>query len=112
MNYLAQGDVIGRITPPTSVITNTSGVGNFISTLFRLIIVVAGLWALLQFILGGLGYITAGGDAKKVQDSLHKITYSIIGLVIIAASFIIIAILSQILFGNPLFILSPSIQTL
>jgi hypothetical protein len=106
------GDAIGTITPPTSAITSTAQVGPFISVGIRGIIVVGGLFAFVQFLLGGLGYITAGGDTKKTQDAMHRITYSIIGLVIIAASFIIIAILSVLLFGSWNFILYPALETL
>ncbi len=110
--YAQAADVIGEIKPPASVISQPSDVGRLISVLIQGVVVIAGLFSLLQFILGGLGYITAGGDSKKIQESLHKITYSIIGLVIIAASFIIMAIISQLLFGSATYLLSPQLQTL
>ncbi len=107
-----QNDIIGSVDVPTSVITNTSQVGPFLSVVVRLLIVISGIWALLQFLLAGLGYITAGGDAKKVQEAYQKITYSVIGLVVIGVSFIVVTIVGRLLFGSGFNILSPTLQTL
>jgi hypothetical protein len=108
----AANPITGNITPPGTIITNLNQVGNFLSVLVGIIVIVAGLWAFLEFILGGLGYITAGGDSKKAQDAFSRIRLAIIGLIAIAAAFIISGILGQVFFGNPMFILNPQIQTL
>lgn len=110
--YAATNPIIGSVTMPTSTITSVSQVGPFLSVVVRLLVVIAGIWALVQFLLGGLGYITAGGDSKKTQEAYQKITYSIIGLVVIAVSFIIVTILSKLLFGAGFDILNPTLQTL
>lgn len=110
--FAATNPILGNVTVPSSVITSPSQVGPFFSMVIRLIIVVAGIWALLQFILAGFGYVTAGGDSKKAQESFQKITYSIIGLIVIAVSFILVTILSRLLFGGSFDILNPTLQTL
>ena len=108
----AADDVVGTLTAPTSAVTALSDVGpKFFTPIVYLIVVISGIWAFLQFLLGGLGYITASGDPKKIQEAQNKLIHSLIGLAIIAGSFIITAAVSQIFFGSWDFILNPSIQT-
>ena len=105
-------DAIGKLTPPSSVVTELSDIGpKSFTPIVYLIIIMAGIWAFLQIILGGMGYITAGGEPKKVQEAQSKLVHSLIGLGIIAASFFITALISQIFFDRWDFILNPSIQT-
>lgn len=106
-------DAVGKLTLPagTKIITDPSKLGsNLFTPIVYVIIVVAGLWAFLQFLLGGMGYITASGDPKKVQESQNKIIHSIIGLAIMAASFVLAALVGQIFFDDPMFILNPSLK--
>ena len=77
------------------------GPGMFIANIIKLIIVIAGLYTVFNFIFAGLTYLSAGGDSKKVAQAGAQIWQSIIGLVIVVAAFVIGAIVSNILFGNP-----------
>ena len=104
-------DIIGTITPPASIPSSAGDTTSFLSTLITFIIVLAGIFSLWQFIIAGLNYITAGGDKAKVEIAQAKINHALIGLVIIAISFILSAIAGQILFGDANFILSPKIQS-
>ena len=104
-------DVVGQITAPGTVVDDPSLVGKFISTIIVFITVVAGLYAFIQLILGGFGYITSAGDKGKVQESTQRMLYAIIGLVTIGASFIISSIVGKLVFGPGFNILSPSLQT-
>ena len=61
-----------------------------IATLWQTIIVVGGLAFLLYFLWGGLNWIMAGGDKGKLEESKSKITQGLIGLAILAASFVIV----------------------
>lgn len=108
----AADDVIGTINTPAGVPSSPSQTTTVISALIRFIVIVAGIFALWQFIQGGLQYVTSGGDKGKLTEAQNKITMSILGLVIIAASFIIIAIVSQILFGSFTAILAPKLQSI
>ena len=83
----------------------------FISTIIRFLVIIAGLFTLWQFITGGLGMITAGGDKGKLTEAQQKITMAITGLIVVTASFLIVAILSRLLFGSYTYILVPQLQT-
>lgn len=61
-----------------------------IATLWQTIILVGGLAFLLYFLLGGLNWITAGGDKGKIEEARGKITQGLVGLAILAASYVII----------------------
>jgi len=101
-------DFVGTIVAPPGIPSDVGNTGSFISALIRFFVVVAGLFTLVQFLIGGFTYITSSGDKAKVTEATNKITNSIIGLVVIAASFVIIAIISKLLFGSFTKILIPS----
>lgn len=107
----AANDFVGTVNLPVGIPKQTAQIGGFISVIIRFIIIVAGIFTLWQFLTGGLGMITGGGDKSKVAEAQNKITMAITGLVIIAASFLIIGIISQILFGSFTAILSPELQS-
>ena len=101
------------IKPPDFISTNPLGNNNSMLTLLnnilRLLIVVGGIYALLNFVLAGFQFIGAGGDPKKIEAAWGKIWQSIVGLLIIVASFALAALLSKILFGDYKTILNPTI---
>jgi hypothetical protein len=98
---------LGPITNPFDVLapgkyTDTSGGGLIIilSNLSKLFIVVAGLYTLMNFILAGFGFMGAGGDPKTMQHAQEKIYRSIMGLVVIAGSYLLAGIVGFVLFGG------------
>jgi len=107
----AKNDIIGTIALPSGIPSDISKTGDFITVIIRFIIIIGGLFTLWQFLSGGLTFITSGGDKTKVQEAGNKITMSLIGLVIMAASFIIIAIISKLLFGDFTAILIPKFKS-
>jgi len=106
-------DFIGNIGSnlPTGIPSDISVTTSFISAIVRFLVIIAGLFTLWQFLTGGFGMITAGGDKGKVAEAQNKLTTSLTGLVVIASSFLIIGIISQLLFGDYKFILAPSLQS-
>ena len=61
-----------------------------IATLWQTIIIVGGLAFLLYFLMGGVTWITAGGDKGKIEEARNKITQGLVGLTVLAASYVII----------------------
>lgn len=80
-----------------------------ISNIVRLITIGAGLFALINFVLAGVNYISAGGDEQKINQSWQMILNSIIGLLIIAMAFILTGIISYVLYKDTSVILKPTI---
>ena len=94
----------GTVQPPPGVDQfaggQAEGVPILVNILLRTLIVIAGVYAILQLILAGYGYISAGGDTKRIQESTAKIWQSILGLVVAAGAFVIAAVIGKILFGD------------
>jgi hypothetical protein len=59
---------------------------SIIVTLWHTLITLGGLAVLLFIIMGGFGWITAGGDEKKIEESRNRITQAIIGMFILFAT--------------------------
>ena len=58
-------------------------------------IAIAGIASAIFLVYGGIQYITSTGDPGKVQKAKQMITYSLIGLAIVALSFSITAFVSS-----------------
>lgn len=52
----------------------------------RLIAAIAGVAAVIMILIGGIMYITSGGDAGKVSSAKNTIIYAAVGLVVIATA--------------------------
>lgn len=105
-------EIIGKVTPPPGVAKYgpyNVGLIQFLNNILRLLIVIAGLYVLLNLILAGFSFISAGGDPKNVEKAWAKIWQSLVGLLIIAGSFVLAAIFGWLLFGDATAILRPKI---
>ncbi len=109
----AQGVLDASIkTPPGSTIIppNTS-IGSIVSFLVAFIIVIAFLAALFYIVLGAFQWITSGGDKGKVDSARNHIIAAILGLIIIALSFVIInVVLAALGLGNLTDLRIPTLQ--
>lgn len=63
-------------------------IGTFISGVLNLLVIIAGLIALVFLIIGGIRYITSGGDSSKTEAARKQIIAALIGLVIVLVSFL------------------------
>jgi hypothetical protein len=108
----ADDNIIGDIPLPGPLAKYGSyneGLVNFLNNLIQFLIVIAGLYAFVNLILAGYGFMSAGGDPKNVEKAWAKIWQSLVGLLIIAGSFVLAAIFGWLLFGDASAILSPKI---
>ena len=76
--------------------------GPLLSNALGLLFFLAGLLAFLFIVIGGIQWITAGGDAKAAQAARDRITAAVVGLLVVVAAFAITVILGQV-FGINLF---------
>ncbi len=67
-----------------------SNIGNLISALLNLVMVIAAILVFLYLIWGGIEWITSGGDKSKTEGARNKITAAVIGLIVLAASYAIL----------------------
>lgn len=62
------------------------------------VLYIVGIIAVIMLIIGGIRYVTSGGDAKKVTDAKNTVLYAIIGLII---SFLAFAIVNFVITALP-----------
>lgn len=68
----------------------TSSYEALIRLFFGILIVASIVLFVVFFIWGGIGWIMSGGDKQKLQSSKQKLTFSIIGLIVVFTAVIII----------------------
>ena len=71
--------------------------GLMINSILSIVMVVALLLVLLYLILGGIEWITSGGDKGKTESARNKITSAIIGIIILAASYALVTLVAWVL---------------
>jgi len=72
-----------------------SMLGTLISGLVGLLLTAATIWAFIQLLIGGLNWISSGGDKGALETAREKIINAIIGLFIIFAAWGIFLLLLQ-----------------
>lgn len=65
-------------------------VNSIITTVINIFSLVVGVVSVIMIIIGGLKYITSGGDSNNVSGAKNTILYAIVGLVIVALAQIIV----------------------
>lgn len=92
---LAQAN-LGTIQPPPGIPGTSANPTGFVADLIKkglsLLIIVSFVAAFVWLILGGLKFITSGGDPKAVEGARSQITWGIIGLVVILCAYAIIRV--------------------
>lgn len=115
INLIAQNP-FGQITPPSALAKYgdkpESAIGTLIQYAIWLLIIGAGIYALINIILAGYSFMSAGDDSKKVAGAWAQIYQTMLGLAVAAGSFVLAALFGQLIFGDPTFILNPKIPTL
>lgn len=61
-----------------------------LTTVINWISVIVGVIAVIMIIVGGLRYITSGGESGKVSSAKTTIIYALIGLVVVALAQLIV----------------------
>lgn len=72
-------------------------VGQLISAVVGTLLIIAALLAFFYLILGGIQWITAGGDKTGMEAARNKITHAIVGLIIVGAAWAIMLLVQNFL---------------
>ena len=89
-NFNASG--IGDAATECPVDTGEAGqtVDGIIKLVINVFSLIVGVVSVIMIIIGGLKYITSGGESGKISGAKNTILYAIIGLVIVALSQLIV----------------------
>lgn len=71
--------------------------GLFLSNIITLFLIAAAIITFFLLIIGGIQWMTAGGDKAATESARGRITAAIIGLVLVFAVFAIMKLLSYLL---------------
>jgi len=77
------------------------GLTIFINNILKLLIVGAGIYAVINLVLAGYAFMSAGDDPKKVAGAWAKIWQTLLGLAFAAGAFVLAAIFGQLIFKDP-----------
>lgn len=73
-----------------------SDLGVLIGNVVAVILFLAGLLAFIFLLIGGLQWITSGGDKAAASAARDRITASLVGLIIVVAAFAIVLVLENV----------------
>lgn len=109
-------DFFGQtFSPPPGISDYTAGSGEvnnlifFLSNILRLVIYAAGLFALINLLVSGIQYLGSSGNPEMIKQASTRIWMSLLGLVIIAGSLILAAIIGLVFFNDASLIIKPII---
>lgn len=93
------GDEIGGVGTYQTAVSGSvqTNLGSLLSNLITTISVVGSLAFVIYFTIGGLKWITAGGDKAKVSEAQTQMTQAAIGLIAMVSSYFIIGIVGAVL---------------
>jgi len=96
---MAAADIIETdIKAPTGFATD---IGTLFNSVLNIVMLIAALLVFGFLIMGGIEWITSGGDKGKAESARNKLTSAVIGLIIVAASYAIFTLLLRFLgFGG------------
>jgi len=68
-----------------------ASIGTVVKTIVNILSLIVGAVSVIVIIIGGLRYITSGGDAQKTAGAKNTILYAVVGLVVVIFAQIIVA---------------------
>jgi hypothetical protein len=103
-NVLAAGTSLGKIEgeglgPFAKTVSGGAGalknITTGISGVIGFLTVCAAIWFFIQFLIGGLAWISSAGDKTKLNEARDRLTNAFIGLLVVVAGWAILAIAGQ-----------------
>jgi hypothetical protein len=87
LSFAAESKPVELINPLGAGMTDPRVI---IANIIKAVLSIIGSVTLLMFIYGGILWITSMGDAKKVQQGRDILTWCVLGLAVIAGSYVLV----------------------
>lgn len=71
-----------------------SGIGGLLQMIINFLLLIAGALAFISIMVGGIQYITAGGDSAKAEKAKKSILFSAIAIFLVTFSLVIINVIN------------------
>jgi hypothetical protein len=85
---------VGSASYGATDVPTIQGVECLVANVLASAITLIGIVAFVMFIIGGFQYLTAGANAKGMEQGKNSITFAIIGIVIALASIMLLNVIS------------------
>lgn len=84
----AKAEVCSGISGQTGGSCDQSGadINNIVKVILQILSWIAGIAAVIMIVIGGLRYITSGGDSSSIASAKGTLIYALVGVVIVALS--------------------------
>jgi hypothetical protein len=80
---------------PTTITDPGGRVDSIIKLVINIFSLIVGVVSVIMIIIGGLKYITSGGDSGNITGAKNTILYAIIGLVVVALAQVVVKFVLQ-----------------
>ncbi len=87
----------GQSIPRVGNFSDFTSLSNFISGLLNIIFSVAAFLTFIWLVWAAFQYITAGGDKQKLSQARDRVTWAIVGLLLISLAFLVAQFAQQII---------------
>jgi hypothetical protein len=85
--------------PATTELSNVK-IKTILTSLLTWLLGIVGVIALIGFVVSGIQYIVASGNDKMIESAKKNMTYSLIGITVVLASYVIIQALDALIKGG------------
>lgn len=100
---------VQRYNPSGQSTSESIGIVVFASRVLRIFTIIAGIWFMFNMLIAGYMFITSSGDTGIFGKFKETLYFSLIGLVIISAAYLIAALVGAVFFGDAGFIIRPTL---
>ncbi len=97
MNMVFAADPTITISQDKAKFFKITNLGELISAATGALLIIAALLAFFYLILGGIQWITSGGDKAGMEAARNKITHAVVGLIIVGAAWAIMILVQNFL---------------
>jgi len=77
-----------------------NSLGDILSLALQYVFPIAGFLLFILIVVGGFQWLTSTGDPKKIEGARNRITYAVVGFILLVASYWLVKIANMILSPN------------
>lgn len=99
LNWINEGCATPVVPPGSSQSVTVATIQGFecvVKIILRLAVQAAGIALFIMLLVGGFKYLTAGANPKNKELAKNTLTYAIVGLVVLVASWLILLLIKEI----------------
>lgn len=90
------------------IVTNCTAVNSTVTIIVNVLFSIAGLLFFVMIVVAGIEWVVSGGDEEKKRNAQNRLIHAIVGIAIVAGSFLIFELILNLfgvggsIFSNPI----------